>query len=543
MENAPAPGSGTPLTLEAVLGALRGLSPEERAELDREAKATIAAAGIAPLFAPNPGPQTEAFFSEADELFYGGEAGGGKSALLTGLATTQHTRSLILRRTNSEVQGLAEEFERILGAPLTMNRHGTARLPGGRAVTLAGCQLERDKQKRKGKPNDFMGFDEIGDFTETQYTFIIAWNRSAKPGQRVRVVATGNPPTTAEGLWVIKRWGAWLDPKHPNPAKPGELRWYTTIDGKDTEVDGPGPHEVNGEMVMAKSRTFIRARLSDNPDLAETDYAATLAALPEEYRQAYRDGRFDLALQDGAFQTIPTEWIRAAQKRWKPQPPPGVPMCAMGVDASGGGRDPMIIAPRHDGWFDKLIEVPGRDLPKEQLGSYAAGVVVQHRRDQCTVIVDMGGGYGGRMYERLIENGVECKAYIGSSTATTGRTKDRKLGFSNKRSETIWRFREALDPDQPGGSPIALDPDDDILVADLTASTFRIGPRGIEVEAKDRVCKRLGRSTDRGDAVVMCWSDGLKQAHVAGGFSEEGGYRRRSRPQTVMGHQNARRRR
>ena len=29
---------------------------------------------------PNPGPQTEAYFSEADELFYGGGAGGGKSA-------------------------------------------------------------------------------------------------------------------------------------------------------------------------------------------------------------------------------------------------------------------------------------------------------------------------------------------------------------------------------------------------------------------------------------------------------------------------------
>jgi hypothetical protein len=29
------------------------------------------------IWFPNPGPQTDAFFSEADELFYGGAAGGG----------------------------------------------------------------------------------------------------------------------------------------------------------------------------------------------------------------------------------------------------------------------------------------------------------------------------------------------------------------------------------------------------------------------------------------------------------------------------------
>src|SRR3546814_8203497 len=95
------------------------------------------------------------------------------------------------------------------------------------------------------------------------------------------------------------------------------------------------------------------------------------------------------------------------------------------------------------------------------------------------------------------------------------------LGFYNKRSETIWRFREALDPSQPGGSPIALPPDP-MLVADLTAPTFTVPPRGIKVESKEDVCKRLGRSTDRGDAVVMAWSAGLKTPNIAGGWKEYG---------------------
>ncbi len=71
------------------------------------------------------------------------------------------------------------------------------------------------------------------------------------------MVATTNPPTDPRGLWVVTRWKAWLDPTHPNPAQDGELRWYTTVDGVDTEVDGRGPHIINGRQVMATSRTFI----------------------------------------------------------------------------------------------------------------------------------------------------------------------------------------------------------------------------------------------------------------------------------------------
>lgn len=121
---------------------------------------------------------------------------------------------------------------------------------------------------------------------------MIGWNRSADPNQRCRVIATGNPPTSAEGQWVIRRWAAWLDKSHRNPAKPGELRWYTTIDGEDTEVakDYLGP---NGQ--RPRSRTFIPALLEDNPDLAETGYASVIEAMPEPLRTMMREGRFYVA--------------------------------------------------------------------------------------------------------------------------------------------------------------------------------------------------------------------------------------------------------
>ena len=61
-------------------------------------------------------------------------------------------------------------------------------------------------------------FDEIGHFLESQFRFLIGWMRTSTPGERCRVVATGNPPTSAEGEWIIQYWGPWLDPQHPYPA-------------------------------------------------------------------------------------------------------------------------------------------------------------------------------------------------------------------------------------------------------------------------------------------------------------------------------------
>src|SRR5262249_6101375 len=125
-----------------------------------------------------------------------------------------------------------------------------------RQIDIAGCELESDKQRFKGDPHDLIVFDEGTDFVESQYRFIIGWNRSVDAAQRCRVLVTSNPPTTAEGLWVIRYWAPWLDPTHPRPARPGELRWFTTIAGEDREVDGPGPHLIAGEPtpVMARSR-------------------------------------------------------------------------------------------------------------------------------------------------------------------------------------------------------------------------------------------------------------------------------------------------
>ena len=168
----------------------------------------------------------------------------------------------------------------------------------------------------------------------------------------------------------------------------------------------------------------------------------------------------------------------------------------------------MIMAPRHDGWFAPLIETPGKDIPQDRIGPFCAGLVVSHRRDDALVTVDMGGGYGGSMHDHLKANGVEVYGYKGAE-GTTRRSRDGKMKFVNVRSAACWMFREALDPAQEGGSPIALPPDP-VLVADLTALTFEPTPNGIKVITKEKVCELLMRSTDRGDGTIMSWWTGPK---------------------------------
>src|SRR3981189_2997714 len=93
-----------------------------------------------------------------------------------------------------------------------------------------------DELKYQGRPKDLLALDEATNFLEAQARFLMGWVRTTIPGQRCRAVLTFNPPTTTEGQWVLQFFGPWLDENHPNPAKPGELRWFAVIDGKDTEV-------------------------------------------------------------------------------------------------------------------------------------------------------------------------------------------------------------------------------------------------------------------------------------------------------------------
>jgi hypothetical protein len=497
--------------LEEIVSTLTALPPAEQAKAIEQASAVKARMA----WIPSPGPQTEAYFSKADVLLYGGQGGGGKTDLGLGLAFTAHQRSLILRREYGNLSGLTERAIKINGTRNGFN--GSAppllRTKDGRFIQFAGNQLAGDEEKWQGIPFDLKVFDEATQFLESMVRFHLGWLRDTD-GHRVRAVLATNPPTDSTGDWVIGMFRPWLDITHPNPAKHGELRWFvTTPDGKDMEVGGPQPVQFPGQPrpTLPMSRTFIPASLSDNPFLVNTGYQATLDALPEPIRSAVRDGNFMAARKDGENQIIPTQWVIEAQGRWTEKPPEGIPMCAMAMDPAGGGDDENVLAYRHDAWFGPLVVKPGSEA---LTGADKAALIVANRRDSAEIVIDMGGGYGSAVFEHLADNRMMPVAYKGAETAT-GRTADGKLGFYNKRTQTLWRLREALDPGQPGGSSMALPPDP-ILRSDLTAATFTVTPKGIKAESKEDVTARLGRSPDRGDAVMMCWAEG--QTALTPGF-------------------------
>ncbi len=85
--------------LVGLIGHLETMPHEQRAVITENA---IAATSDM-KWIPNPGPQTEAYFSPADVLLYGGQAAGGKTDLLGGLALMKHKRSLIMRRQYTEL--------------------------------------------------------------------------------------------------------------------------------------------------------------------------------------------------------------------------------------------------------------------------------------------------------------------------------------------------------------------------------------------------------------------------------------------------------
>jgi hypothetical protein len=367
-------------------------------------------------------------------------------------------------------------------------------------------QQPDDWTKHAGRERDFYGFDEAGEFLRMQVAALFAWNRGPA-GQRCRVVLASNPPRSSDGYWLTEWFAPWLDPHHPLQAAPGALCWgFLDDEGRVEWVEGP--HIRRGDSAP-RSCSFIPAALSDNPYRDTPEYRAKLESLPEPLRSQLRDGDFGAGVHDDLNQCIPTEWVRQAQARWTPRPPLGVPLCAIGVDVAQGGSDQTVIARRYDDWFAELIAVPGAETPA---GRDVAGKVIALRHDGARVIVDLGGGWGGEALAHLARNGVDAVGYMGVKDSQR-RTRDNQLRFANQRTEAYWRLREALDPGNPGGASFALPPDRELL-ADLTAPTFetRAGKGGmvIQLEPKDKLVKRLGRSPDKGDAVAMCWWSGAR---------------------------------
>jgi len=454
-------------------------------------------------------PQNIAYLHPADEILYGGAAGGGKTDLLLGIALTLHKHSIIYRREYKQFKGMFQRAEELIGptqAKFNRSNNQIRGLPGNRIIDFGAVQYETDVWNFQGQPRDFIGFDELTHFTQYQYSVLLGWLRSTVPNQRIRVVAASNPPPSAEGFWVVRYWAPWLDHRHPNPAQPGEMRYFIQQGEKTVEVEGPEPVLIDGDEFYPKSRTFIPARIADNVYLMQNHaYMAVLQGLPERLRKQLLDGDWTVGQEDHEWQVIPTAWILAAQERWhRLKDNYRQVIHNAGVDVARGGRDKTVIALRYGRWVDDLIKKEGPETPD---GKKCAAEVMKVIQPKTFVSIDVI-GVGSSAYDFLREN---HKFVRGVNVSNTSSMRDHtgKFGMMNQRSEMWWNMRQLLDPNITDESEMPALPDDPELLADLTAPTYEITSSGnIKVELKKKIIERLGRSPDCGDAVCMAFMRG-----------------------------------
>ena len=478
------------------------LTPDELAEIDRLLNSDKT------LWRPVGKPQQIAYNSEATIIGYGGAAGGGKSDLACGKSLTQHRKIGIFRLNGTELVGLIDRFTELLGGRDGYN--GKDNIWRFRRNDGVPVQIEfgsfpnlGDEKKYQGRPHDLLVFDEAANMREEQVRFLLGWLRTTVPNQRCQALMTFNPPTTAEGRWIIDFFAPWLDKKHPNPAEAGELRWYASINGRDVEVESGQPFEHDGELITPQSRTFIPSKISDNPYLMGTGYMAQLQSLPEPLRSQMLHGDFQAGMEDDPWQVIPTSWVEQAMDRWKK--PDVIPeMTSLGVDVARAGKDKTIIARRHGMWFDEPLVYAGSQTPD---GATTAGLVIAAMRDRAVIHIDVI-GVGSSPYDFLNE---ASQQVIGVNVAESATAVDKsgRLRFKNLRSQLYWQFREALDPAANNG--IALPPNKELL-ADLCAPTWKLVGSTIYVSSREEILAKIGRSPDFASAFVLAMIDTPKRS-------------------------------
>jgi len=515
------------------------LTPEEQREI------TQLLAHDPRIFFPTPGPQFQAFTTDADIIGYGGAAGGGKTYLVSGMALTEHKRSVIFRQNKNQTRKFVQDFAKMIGNSDGYSSQNSEWKYDGRLIEFGGLEDPNDHEKWQGRDHDLKAYDEATQMREYDVRYTMGWTRSDDPSQRCRVLLTFNPPTTAEGRWVIRFFAPWLDRTHPNPAKDGEIRWFTTVgDDQDYECESSAPfviidniprYDFNPEVyqpediVRPKSRTFITARVTDNPYYMATGYMQQLQMLPEPLRSQMLRGDFMAGVEDDDKQLIPTRWVELAQERYVEHTSKAdfrwPEMAAMGVDAARGGnmggttgavgKDKMVIACRHDGPSVRivapLIVSKGVDV---NTGNLAAAQILSHRKASAPVQLDVA-AIGTSVLDALNENNIHTVPLNGAAQST-GKDKSQMLKFSNRRAEFHWRMREALDPENPVVTMLPPDPE---LVADLTAPRWTVKSSGIVVEPKADIKKRIGRSPDRGEAVMYANVDTPKRDFGTGMYS------------------------
>lgn len=218
------------------------------------------------------------------EALYGGAAGGGKSDAMLCEALRQvkipHYSGIIFRKTYPMLKDLVERSRELYPAAFPKARYNSTdhmwRFPSGARISFGNMQREADRIKYQGQHYDFVGFDELTQFTWKEYSYLMSRNRPSGPGTRVYMRATANPGGIGH---------AWVKERFVTAAVPG-----TPIEDEYKIVNAEGKI-----LSLKRKRIFIPASVFDNKILLRNDpnYIANLAMLSGAEKEALLYGSWD----------------------------------------------------------------------------------------------------------------------------------------------------------------------------------------------------------------------------------------------------------
>lgn len=231
----------------------------------------------------HPHPKQEVFHRcKANEILYGGAAGGAKSHALRheGLdwcLRIPYLHVYLFRRTYPELEEnhiikSREEFPEGIGKYRDQKKRWE--FNNGSMLHFCHCQHENDVFQYHGAEIHLLLIDELTMFTEFMYDYLRGRVRCAldipeKYKHKIPGISCGSNPGGIGHEFVKRRW--------VNYAPPMKLIQASNLEG-------------------GMLRCYIPARLSDNPTLMTYDptYIHRLDALPEPYRTAYKEGNWDI---------------------------------------------------------------------------------------------------------------------------------------------------------------------------------------------------------------------------------------------------------
>lgn len=212
------------------------------------------------------------------ELLYGGAAGGGKSDYLLAEATRQvgipNYRGIIFRKSFPQLTELIDRALELYKRAFPRARYNASNhtwtFPSGAKIAFGNMQ---QKVNYQGKRFDFIGFDELTQFTWEEYSYLYSRNRPSGPGTRVYRRATANPGGIGHG-WVKSYFVTAAPPMTP-------VTQEITL-----------PDDTGKLVTYQRSRIFIPSKVWDNKKLLDADpnYVANLGMMDEADRKALLEG-------------------------------------------------------------------------------------------------------------------------------------------------------------------------------------------------------------------------------------------------------------